>query len=168
MSSICLNQNFLLNLISQDRNIVILLKKETMKYLLFSLALILGVQVNAQEAPKKAAPKKETAQKKKGLTFTKMEINRENIPYGSDELFVFEFKNESKTPAIIQNVQTSCGCTTANKPEAPIKPGKKSQISVKYDTKRVGPFTKTITITSNVSEPIVLTIKGTVLPQKEQ
>lgn len=139
-----------------------------MKFILFSLALILGVQVSAQETAKKPTAKKEVAQKKKGLTFTKMEINRENIPYGSDELFVFEFKNEAKTPAIIQGVQTSCGCTTANKPEAPIKPGKKSQISVKYDTKRVGPFTKTITITSNVSEPIILTIKGTVLPQKEQ
>lgn len=137
-----------------------------MKFILFTLALILGVQVNAQEATKKPATKKEVAQKK-GVSFTKMEIVRNEIPYGSEELFVFEFKNDSKTPAIIQGVQTSCGCTTANKPEEPIKPGKKSQISVKYDTKRVGPFTKTITITSNVSEPIVLTIKGIVLPQKE-
>lgn len=137
-----------------------------MKFILFTLALVLGVQVSAQEATKKPAAKKEVAQKK-GVTFTKMEIVRNEIPYGSEELFVFEFKNDSKTPAIIQGVQTSCGCTTANKPEEPIKPGKKSQISVKYDTKRVGPFTKTITITSNVSEPIVLTIKGIVLPQKE-
>lgn len=138
-----------------------------MKFILFTLALILGSQINAQETEKKKVEKKEVAKKKKGLTFTKMEIVRNDIPYGSEELFVFEFKNDSKTPAIIQGVQTSCGCTTANKPEEPIKPGKKSQISVKYDTKRVGAFTKTITITSNVSEPIILTIKGTVLPQKE-
>lgn len=39
---------------------------------------------------------------------------------------------------------------------------------MKYDTKRVGAFTKTITITSNVSEPIILTIKGTVLPEVVQ
>lgn len=137
-----------------------------MKFILFTLALILGVQVSAQETTTKPAAKKEVA-KKKAIAFTKMEIVRNEIPYGSEELFVFEFKNNSKTPAIIQGVQTSCGCTTANKPEEPIKPGKKSQISVKYDTKRVGPFTKTITITSNVSEPVVLTIKGIVLPQKE-
>ncbi len=113
--------------------------------------------------------KKETKAKKssKGLVFTKMEIVRENIPYGTDDLFEFEFKNNSKTPAIIQGVQTSCGCTTANKPEEPIKPGKKSKISVKYDTKRVGSFKKTITITSNVGEPIILTISGSVLPEKE-
>lgn len=138
-----------------------------MKIILFSLALMFGFQLTAQESTKKASEKKETV-KKKGLTFTKLEIVRDAIPYGSDELFSFEFKNDSKTPAIIQGVQTSCGCTTANKPEAPIKPGKKSEISVKYDTKRVGQFTKTITITSNVSEPITLTIRGNVLPEPEK
>lgn len=131
------------------------------------MALMFGFQLTAQESTKKASEKKETV-KKKGLTFTKLEIVRDAIPYGSDELFSFEFKNDSKTPAIIQGVQTSCGCTTANKPEAPIKPGKKSEISVKYDTKRVGQFTKTITITSNVSEPITLTIRGNVLPEPEK
>ncbi len=144
-------------------------KREIMKYLLFTLALILGVGVNAQETTVVKKEKKEkVAKKKKGLLFTQVEIVRNDIPYGSDETFAFDFKNESKTPAIIQGVQTSCGCTTAKKPEEPIQHGKKSQISVKYDTKRVGAFTKTITITSNVSEPIILTIKGTVLPEVVQ
>ena len=134
-----------------------------MKYILFTLAFVFAAQVNAQDAPKQA--KKEVAKQEKGIKFAQMEIVRENIPYGSDETFSFEFKNEGKTPALIQGVQTSCGCTTANKPEEPVKPGKKSVISVKYDTKRVGNFTKTITVTSNVSEPIVLTIRGSVLSQ---
>lgn len=134
-----------------------------MKYILFTLAFVFAAQVNAQDAPKPA--KKEIVKQKKGIKFTQMEIVRENIPYGADETFSFDFKNEGKTPALIQGVQTSCGCTTANKPEEPVKPGKKSVISVKYDTKRVGNFTKTITVTSNVSEPIVLTIRGSVLSQ---
>lgn len=138
-----------------------------MKTLLMILALTFGyaATVQAQTTTKKETKKSVKPTKTSGLTFTKMVIERNDIPYGSDETFSFEFKNNSKTPAIIQGVQTSCGCTTANKPEAPVQPGKKSQISVKYDTKRVGPFTKTITITSNVSEPIILTIKGTVLPE---
>lgn len=133
------------------------------------MAIALSVNAGAQEnTTKKETTKKETpAKKTKGLTFTTLEINRENIPYGSEDLFIFEFKNDAKTPAIIQGVQTSCGCTAAEKPAEPVKPGKKSKISVKYDTKREGSFTKTITITSNVSEPIILTIKGTVLPKKE-
>lgn len=140
-----------------------------MKYILIVLAISLSVNAGAQEnTTKKQSTKKETVVKKqKGLTFTTLEINRDNIPYGSEDLFIFEFKNDAKTPAIIQGVQTSCGCTAAEKPAEPVKPGKKSKISVKYDTKREGSFTKTITITSNVSEPIILTIKGTVLPKKE-
>jgi hypothetical protein len=44
-------------------------------------------------------------------------------------------------------------------------PGKTSEISVKYDTTRVGPITKSVTVTSNaVNEPTkVIRIKGTVL-----
>ncbi len=130
-----------------------------MKYMVFALMFVAGLQASAQETTEKKVEGKE------GLVFTQMEIVRENIPYGTDDTFVFEFKNTAKTPAIIQGVQTSCGCTTAAKPEEPVKPGKKSEISVKYDTKRVGAFTKTITITSNVSDPIILTIRGTVLPE---
>lgn len=99
------------------------------------------------------------------VEFKTMTIDRQNIPYGADETFTFEFKNNSKTPLIISNVQTSCGCTTAKKPEAPVAPKKSDAISVKYDTKREGPFTKTITVTTNLGEPIVLTIKGSVSPK---
>jgi hypothetical protein len=144
--------------------------------IVFAIALLLGMNVSAQEqvkpalkeqpnAPKVAEKKDVSVDTKKGLEFKKMEIVRENIPYGTDDMFVFEFKNESKQDALITGVQTSCGCTTANKPEEPVKPGKSSSISVKYDTKRVGQFTKTITVSSNVSEPIILTIKGSVLPE---
>ncbi|MBI1836041.1 MAG: DUF1573 domain-containing protein [Flavobacteriia bacterium] len=111
------------------------------------------------------------AQEKAPITFSKETIERNEIPYDSQELFVFEFKNTGDTPVLIQNVQTSCGCTTASKPVEPIQPGQKSQISVHYDTKRVGAFTKSITVTTNVSTtPIILTIKGIVLaaPAVEQ
>ena len=60
-------------------------------------------------------------------------------------------------------MQTSCGCTAAEKPTEPIKKGKKGAIKVTYDTKRVGAFTKTITVFSDGGDPIVLTIKGSVL-----
>lgn len=123
---------------------------------LFFSQLLLGQNIqNPEKSPKPT------------LIFNTMEIVRDSIPYESKDLFVFEFKNDSKKPATIQNVQTSCGCTAAEKPSEPIEPGKKSKISVSYDTTRVGSFTKTITVTSDVSDPIVLTIRGSVLPKKE-
>ena len=118
--------------------------------------------LSAQETTKTEVKEKK---KKPSITFKTLTIERNDIPYGADETFTFNFKNTGKEPIIVSNVQTSCGCTTAKKPEAPVAPKKSADISVKYDTKRVGQFTKTITVTTNVSEPIVLTIKGTVLPQ---
>jgi hypothetical protein len=66
---------------------------------------------------------------------------------------------------VISKVYSSCGCTIPKKPETPIEPGNKGEIQVKYDTNRVGPIRKTITVNSNAkSTPIVsLKIKGTVL-----
>ncbi len=70
---------------------------------------------------------------------------------------------------MITDVRASCGCTTPQKPTEAVQKGKSDKIVVKYDTKRVGEFTKTITVTTNVStEPIILTIKGKVLPQTPQ
>jgi hypothetical protein len=128
-----------------------------MKYLHLSFFLVISSVFFAQAQPK---TKKEA---QPPLKFTVLEIERQNIPYGSEDLFVFEFKNTSKKAAVITNVQTSCGCTAAERPETPIRKGKKGVIKVHYDTKREGGFTKTITVFSNVGDPIVLTIKGSVL-----
>lgn len=128
-----------------------------MKFLQLSLFLFLSTVIFAQ------APSKSKKDVQPALKFTVIEIERQNIPYGSEDLFIFEFKNTSKKAAIITNVQTSCGCTAADRPETPIRKGKKGVIKVHYDTKRVGGFTKTITVFSNVGDPIVLTIKGSVL-----
>jgi hypothetical protein len=128
-----------------------------MKYLNLSFFLVISSVFFAQAQPK--AKKEEQPP----LKFTVLEIERQNIPYGSEDLFVFEFKNTSKKAAVITNVQTSCGCTAAERPETPIRKGKKGVIKVHYETKRVGGFTKTITVFSNLGDPIVLTIKGSVL-----
>lgn len=148
-----------------------------MKILFSSLMLFIGSVsfVSAQDHnhsdPNHKHPeavKEKVAKKKKDpITFKTLTIERNNIPYGSDETFSFEFKNSGKEPIIVSNVQTSCGCTKAKSPEAPVAPKKSAEIAVKYDTKRVGAFTKTITVTTNIGEPIVLTIKGTVLPENK-
>ena len=77
---------------------------------------------------------------------------------------VFIFTNTGKAPLIISNVKTSCGCTVPTYPETAILPGQSGEIAVSYDTKRVGPFTKTITVYSNADQPTKhLKIKGEIL-----
>lgn len=98
----------------------------------------------------------------------KIEFKAETVDYGeiakgSDGVRVFEFTNTGDAPLVISNVKSSCGCTIPKKPEAPIAPGETGTIEVKYDTKRVGPIRKAITVTSNADIPTkVLKIKGTV------
>ncbi len=99
------------------------------------------------------------------LKFNTLTIENNSIPYGSDFTFEFPFKNTSKEYVKIEDVKRSCGCTTPYFPSDSIKPGKKEKIIAKYDTKRVGEFTKTLTVMIKGSEPILLTIKGKVLPE---
>ncbi len=99
----------------------------------------------------------------------KIEFKTETIDYGeiakgSDGVRVFEFTNTGDQPLIISQVKSSCGCTVPSKPDGPIAPGESNTISVKYDTKRIGPIRKTVTVYSNAVEPIKsLKIKGKIL-----
>lgn len=98
----------------------------------------------------------------------KIEFKSETIDYGeiekgSDGVRVFEFTNTGNAPLVISSVKSSCGCTIPKKPEEPIMPGKTGKIEVKYDTNRVGPIRKAITVISNADTPTkVLKIKGNV------
>ena len=85
------------------------------------------------------------------------------IEYAGNGTYDFKFTNTGNSPLIISNARGSCGCTVPKWPKEPIGKGKSGVINVKYDTKRPGPFTKTVTITSNAGTPSkVITIKGTV------
>jgi hypothetical protein len=144
-----------------------------MKFIILTAAVFSFSFMNIAQEKKevKSEEKKEVKSKKEKapITFTTVVIERKDIPYGTDDMFEFEFKNTGKSPLTIQSVQTSCGCTTAEKPTEPVMPRKTGKIIVKYDTKRVGNFTKTITIKTDAQDtPIILTIKGNVLPQEKE
>ncbi|WP_179337656.1 DUF1573 domain-containing protein [Winogradskyella ludwigii] len=91
-------------------------------------------------------------------------IDYGTIEKGADGVRVFEFTNTGDAPLVISNVKSTCGCTVPKKPKGPILPGESGVIEVKYDTKRVNPIRKTITVFSNADTPTVaLKIKGTVI-----
>jgi len=131
-----------------------------MKKILFIFFIgILSISVNGQT-------KEEI---KKDFTGPVFEFENDVIDYGdiaanSDGNRTFKFKNIGKSPLIITAVKGSCGCTVPTKPEEPIMPGDSGEIKVKYATNRIGPFSKTVTITSNAYEPtVILKVKGRVL-----
>ena len=85
------------------------------------------------------------------MTLETTEIDYGKIEQGADPFRVFKFTNTGKAPLVIETAKASCGCTVPNYPKEPIAPGETSEIKVRYDTNRVGKFTKTITITTNES-----------------
>src|SRR5690554_4097504 len=118
------------------------------KLALIALVALIGFTAQAQQAK---------------ITFKTNTIDYGTITKGSDGVRVFEFTNTGDAPLIITNVKSSCGCTIPKKPEGPVAPGESSTIEVKYDTNRVGPIRRTITVSSNASEPMVaLKITGEV------
>ena len=104
---------------------------------------------------------KELDDSKPAFKFETETINYGKIISGSDGVRVFEFTNIGKSQLIISRVQASCGCTVPKKPDQPIMPGKKGKIEVSYDTKRLGGFSKAITIFSNAkNERKMVKIRG--------
>ncbi len=136
-----------------------------MRNFLAALFLLTAVTAFAQEtkkeetvAPNPNAPK---------VVFKEESFDFGEIPEGPQATHEFKFTNPGKEPLILSNVRASCGCTTPSWPKEPILPGKDGTIVVTYNTQgRPGPFTKSITITSNSDTPNrVITIKGEVVKE---
>ena len=90
------------------------------------------------------------------------------IPQGTPKLIVFEFRNTSKNQVVkIIDVKPACGCTAADYTKGNIAPGKIGFVKATFNAAAVGPFTKTVTVTTTAEkEPKILTFKGTVQPKK--
>jgi len=99
------------------------------------------------------------------IEFAEMNHNYGTIEQGGNGTFEFVFTNTGTEPLLLSNVRSSCGCTVPVWPREPINASKSASIEVKYDTRRIGQFNKSITVYSNASEtPIVLRIRGNVEP----
>lgn len=115
------------------------------------------------------AQEKQVTEKPKDTNAPAFEFVTEVIDYGkialnADGVRTFKFKNVGKSPLVINDIKSGCGCTVPKKPAGPIMPGDSGEIEVKYDTNRPGGFSKSITLVSNADEPLkMLQIKGIVL-----
>lgn len=147
------------------------------KILLLSAFFVFGLatEVSAQEIASATKVKTEVKKTKKvkktklpkvegaGMVFENETIDYGTIEQNADGQREFVLVNNGNKPLIIISAVGTCGCTVPEAPKEPIAPGAKAVIKVKYDTNRVGPFTKNVNVTSNASTtPKMLTIKGEV------
>ena len=123
-----------------------------MRRILLFLTIAFGLSVNAQDLAI--------------ITFDSLTIDYGTVVKGENGIRQFKFTNTGTSDLNITQVRSSCGCTIPKKPDAPIAPGESDVIEVKYDTERIGPIRKTITVASNASSPMVaLKIKGEVVEE---
>lgn len=141
-----------------------------MRIFISTLALVFAAQFSFAQASAENPNAPE-------ITFEKEVIDYGTIEKGANGVRFFEFTNTGKEPLIITKANGSCGCTVPSWPKQPIAPGDKAQIKVKYDTQRIGPINKSVTVHSNAKTPVkVLRIRGKVVrkpqpkttPEKEK
>lgn len=75
------------------------------------------------------------------------------IPSGTPVTTVFTYTNVGVEPLILTEVKPTCGCTIADYTKTPVKKGETGKITITYNAAVVGPFTKTIVVTSNAKTP---------------
>ena len=74
---------------------------------------------------------------------------------------VFQIKNTGKQFLTIDDVRTSCGCTSVSFSQKPVQPGESINLDVTYKAEHPGHFNKTITVYCNAKvSPLPLKIMG--------
>ena len=96
------------------------------------------------------------------LKMKEAEYDFGKIPQGKPVYHFFEVVNAGTTPMKIDNIQTTCGCTTPEWSKEPITPGASTKIKVGYNAATEGAFEKFITVQYNGSSSKQVKIKGIV------
>lgn len=86
---------------------------------------------------------------------------------------IFTFTNIGKQPLVIQNVISSCGCTTPEWTREPVRPGATGTIQATFSNDQGPyPFEKTLTVyvgvgASSLERPVLLRLRGVSHEQKK-
>ncbi|MEI6123643.1 MAG: DUF1573 domain-containing protein [Bacteroidota bacterium] len=87
------------------------------------------------------------------------------IQQGEKVSFTFKFKNVGGSDLVISDAKATCGCTVADYPKTPIKPGDPGQITVSFNSEgKKGIQNKTVTVIANTQPNTkTLTIKAEII-----
>jgi len=143
----------------------------------FLLAVLSIFTLNIATAQFKDVPKvdkQETKDEKPTegpiMSLEAMDVDYGTIAQNSEPLRKLKFENTGTEPLVIKNARGSCGCTVPIWPKEPILPGETEFLEIRYATNRVGPFSKTVTLTTNEpsAKKHVIKVHGKVLKEDEQ
>ena len=77
---------------------------------------------------------------------------------------VYKFQNTGKSPLLISDIRTTCGCTVPTWNKTPIEPGAKDELSINFNTEgKYDKQIKYITVVANtIPSETILTLSGIV------
>lgn len=112
-----------------------------------------------------SAPAEFVIEKSKAvMTFESLSVDFGTIANDSDPVRYAKFTNTGTDPLVIKNARGSCGCTVPTWPKEAIAPGQSSTMEIRYDTKRTGRISKTVTVSTNEGVDHQLQVIGEVMP----
>lgn len=111
-----------------------------------------------------SANDKQNNDKQPKIVFETTEHDFGKVIDGEIVSYSFEFTNKGNGDLIITSVDADCGCTVAEYPEKPVKPGEKGYVDLQFDSKhRQGFNHKTATVLTNaVPNKVELELKAKV------
>ena len=118
-----------------------------MKRILFLLCILIGQLSYAQT----------------GVEFKETGHKFGKIKKGVPVSFVFEYKNVTAKPIVIEFANADCGCTTPEYKQEALPKGQKATIKVTYNAAVEGVFKKSVNVKfTHSNQPYILTLEGEV------
>jgi len=123
----------------------------TVTFLIFSACT--GNRGNGSSSPGVKDGSKEPSE----ISFSEYQHDFGKVSEGEKLSYTFSFENTGKSDLILSSVSTTCGCTVPKYDRKPIHPGSSGNLEVVFDTSgKNGTQSKTITVHSNASKPVVI------------
>src|SRR5687767_9220834 len=118
---------------------------------LFSIAVIIFTSCGNEESSQDVeAARVEGSKQLTTIQWIDSVRNFGRIQEGQKVALSFRFKNTGDKPLVIESVKPACGCTVADYPKQPLKPGEEGEITGEFDSQgREGQQHKEITVTTN-------------------
>lgn len=118
---------------------------------LFSIAVIIFASCGNEESSQDVeAARVEGSKQLTTIQWIDSVRNFGKIQEGQKVALSFRFKNTGTKPLVIESVKPACGCTVADYPKQPLKPGEEGEITGEFDSQgREGQQHKEITVTTN-------------------